>query len=132
PRGFITKGAEIFLRMRLKGQHGQGYAGGPRLLRGFTNKRAMAQMDAVEIAHRHDAAAQARRDILEMAKNPHQAFGLFGASTLMSDSSTAVSPTLQMQLSITWRPSMAVTVQITTTVSPIRTGALKAIVALTK
>ena len=89
-------------------------------------------MHAVEIADRHHRALEGVRDILVVAEDAHaQPFGRDGAITIASPSTTVVSPTLQTQSKITRRFSATTsrTVQVATTVSPMRTGALKRVVS---
>ena len=72
--------------MRLESQHRQRRAARLGLALGFGDQGAVAAMHAVEIADRHHRAAQARRHVLEMAEDAHQAqsfaAGRWGASTM--------------------------------------------------
>ncbi len=116
--------AEELLRLRLEGDNAERCA---KLLRDaltFRDQRLMAPMHAVEIADRHDGALRRTRNRLEVAGNDH-ILGRAGASKVASPSATTVSPTLATQSSVTRRRSFALTVQVATTWSPMRTGALK-------
>src|SRR5262245_4810341 len=92
-------------------------------------------MHAVEIAQGHHGAFGIGRAVTKVTQDSHQAvsFGAFagasreGTFTRASPSTTTVSATVHTQSKVT-RPLGALisrTVQVATTVSPMRTGALK-------
>src|SRR6185312_17510284 len=126
---------EEFLRMRLECQNAHRRAAGMGMRQAARDQRLMAAMDAVEIADRHNRAFAIGGHVIVVAEDAHserrQAFGRAGAITRVSASTTTVSPTLHTQSKVTRRltGSTLFTVQVVTTVSPMRTGNLKLVVA---
>src|SRR5262249_45125779 len=102
------------------------------------DQRLVTQMHAVEVADRNDRALVGIWHVAKVAEDAHGRLVLQllrdGAITRASPSTTVVSLTLQTQSNITRRFSAFTsrTVQVVTTVSPIRTGARKRVVALMK
>src|SRR5262249_22031313 len=98
-------------------------------------QRAVTEMHAVEIAQGHHGALRVGGTVTIVTQDSHQAVSagafagasLDGTFTSASPSTTTVSPTVHEQSKVT-RPLGALisrTAQVATTVSPIRTGALK-------
>ena len=69
---------EHVARMRLEGQHHRGTPDVPGGLAGARQHRLMAAMHAVEIADRHEAAAQVRRQVVEGGKGEIRTNGIGG------------------------------------------------------